>query len=614
MLTGETRGQASSADAPPQAQAGTDDEGLFRGLSLTLGPIRWRANLTSEFRLQQPPEGPVARQFTELGTLNAASYIFQPWFAQLSANLGFVRGSSGGGAADENKSFSLTGGGSLSLFPMSRFPFSAAYSVSDSRASGENTGADYRNTQLSLRQSYRTADQIQYSASFERSELSGATIARDVLSVFGASVSARPGAHAFEVIGHWSGNTGGADGTRSSVARLNGRHGYFPASNLNVETLASYQRQEMEQSTVSLRRSLSNRFVQLATFASWRPQEDEPLYDEKHPLHLVGGLRLSAIGSEQDTNSTENLSVNGSLGLTYAINPFTQLSANASLTQSRVGGAASSLSSSQSVSVTYSPLPIPLREYTYGWNLSGGGSNATGGGLGRQVLFTQASHQVSRNIALAERSQITFSVSQGAGVSLVSGGSGLASGPRGAGGNGLSLTHNAQATWSHIGETATQTYVSASASDARNFGDTRAEFQLLNVQATRQAPLSALSFWTANLTVQGSRQRADPTAGVANPVSGDGFRFTTFGSVSYQHRRAFGVPRLRLFASYIANQSPLISRAQGDIDAPRQSVSDALEARLEYQIGKVDARLTFRSAVVEGRRDSVLFLRVTRQF
>lgn len=621
MLASETRGQAPTAEPPPVvAQAGAEDAGLFRGLSLTLGPVRWRASLTSEYRVQMPPSGPATRGFTEFGTLNAASYVFQPWFAQLSANLGFVRNSSSGSESEQRKSTSLTGGGSVSLFPASRFPFSATYSVSDSRTSGENIGADYRSTQMGLRQSYRALDGTQYSVNFERSELTSAAIGKDVLNVFGASVSGRSGVQSYNVDGHWSDNTGGADGTQSSLARLSGRHSYVPASNLNVETLATYQRQEFEQTTASLRRAFANRFVQLATFATWRPEEDEPLYDEKHPMLIAGGLRLTAIGSEQDAGSTENLSVSGSLGLNYTINPLTRLSASASVTQAGTTGGAGGLSSSQTASISYTPPPILLRDYTYTWNLSGAGSNSTGGGQGQQSLFTQASHQVSRNIALAERSQIAFSFGQGVGVNLASGGSGVNLAPGGTGvnlataGNGLSLTHNAQASWSLLGETAGQTYVSLSASDARSFGATRNEFQIVNLQATRQAPLNALSFWTANLTLQGSRQRTESTAGAATASADGGFNFSTFGSVTYQHRRAFGVPRLRLFASYIANQAQLQSRAQGDIDAPRQAVSDALEARLEYQIGKVDARLTFRSATVEGRRDTLLFLRVTRQF
>ena len=84
--------------------------------------------------------------------------------------------------------------------------------------------------------------------------------------------------------------------------------------------------------------------------------------------------------------------------------------------------------------------------------------------------------------------------------------------------------------------------------------------------------------------------------------------------MTYQNLRFFGVPRLRMFASYTANQAQFQSRLLGDLNAPREVVTGALDARLDYQIGKVDARLSFRSANVDRRRNSVLFLRVTRNF
>ena len=46
---------------------------------------------------------------------------------------------------------------------------------------------------------------------------------------------------------------------------------------------------------------------------------------------------------------------------------------------------------------------------------------------------------------------------------------------------------------------------------------------------------------------------------------------------------------------------------------PRQT-GNALDARLEYRIGKLDARLLLRSAAIEGRRGPGLYFRVTRTF
>lgn len=609
---------ADDAEKPAAAAGGAQpqgDGGLFSGVDLSLGPIRWRGNLTNEYRLQMPADQPRSAGFVESGNLSAASYVYQPWFAQLRGAVGFVRSRERGDGSGNRKSVSLTGEAGLSLFPASRFPFEASFSVADSRAGGEITGSDFRTTRIGLRQAYRALDGSQYSARYDRSMISGANFGSDVLDVIEGSYAKRFGAHAVEASGNRSSNSGGVNGTQSDLTRFNGRHTYAPAANLQVETLASYNQNDFEQNTPSLRNAFSTRFVQVASFANWRPAEGEPLFDENHPVMVTGGLRYFGIASDSGGAETENQSASASLGLNYTIGPATRLSAGATVTQAFTGSGAAGggLTTSQNVAIGHAPAPRPLGSFLYGWNVSGGANNSTGGGSGatdtapgvpssRQSVSGQGGHNLSRNFQLAPRSSLTLSAGQSAGTNFATGGS------------TQNLTHNAMAAWSLSGESAAQAYVSLNASDSRTFGDMRGSFQLVNLQATRQAPIGPLSFWTANLTVQGSRQNLESSIpGVPASDSG-GFNFTTTGSVSYQHLRFFGVPRLRLFASYTASQAQLQSRSLGDLNAPREVVSGALDARLDYQIGKVEARLSFRTANVDRRRNSLLFLRVTRHF
>ena len=50
------------------------------------------------------------------------------------------------------------------------------------------------------------------------------------------------------------------------------------------------------------------------------------------------------------------------------------------------------------------------------------------------------------------------------------------------------------------------------------------------------------------------------------------------------------------------------------LNAPRERVSDSLELRLDHQIGKLESRFLVRSANVDGRRNELVLLRVTRNF
>ena len=85
-------------------------------------------------------------------------------------------------------------------------------------------------------------------------------------------------------------------------------------------------------------------------------------------------------------------------------------------------------------------------------------------------------------------------------------------------------------------------------------------------------------------------------------------------TLSAEHRRLFDVPRLRgtLLASVSTQQ--LQRRSAGDIDAPVQFVSHSIEGRLDYMIGRLEARLSARVARVDDRNVASLFARVQRRF
>ena len=603
LLFGAT---AAAQVAAPAAGAGEASSGpgwfeLFRNVRFELGPVLWRGDLTTEFRSLRLPDRPARSSFQESANLSVASYIYQPWFVRVSGNLGFVW--SNGSDAAEGRATALTGGGVLSVFPASRFPLEASFSVSDSRSSEDLAGGDFRTVRAGLRQSYRTESEVQVSARMDRSVVSSPTLGRDVLNVAAANLSWRGGAHNVSGEGFVSENTGGVSGTETRIRRLNAQHGYVPADNLSVESMATYNWQESAQRSGSAYDALAGRFVQLASYATWRPEEDEPLYDAKHPMLFTGGVRLTALGFERSGASSDTIGLSGSAGFTYEVDPLTRLGASASVTQTSSPGAQGGLFTAFSASANYDPRPIRWRGADYSWRLSGGANGATGGGQDRLSAFAQANHQISRNVTLGESSLLTFTFGQGVGANASNRDL-----------RGFSLSHSAQASWSLAGDSVTQTYVSLSGADARSIGTPDTEFQLVNLQLTRQAPLDKLSFWTANITVQGARQRGDPGAGASVADRPASFTVSTFGNLSYHQRRLFGVPRLQLVASYTANQSQLQSRATGDLNAPPRVTGDTLEVRLEHRIGKLDSRLALRSTSIDGRRNAGVFLRVTRYF
>lgn len=594
--TGAAGQSAASGDASER------DSGwlaLLRDVRFAPGPIRWNGELTTELRMQAYSSQPSIRTFVESGNLAMATYIHQPWFAQASANLGFTYTLAR--AQDPGQSFSLTGGGTFTLFPTSRFPFEASLSVADSRASEDALGADYRNTLLTLRQQYRARDDTLYTVRLDHSDLSGASFGHDTLDVVSASLNGRRTDHAYAADAFVSESDGGSSGIARGIRRVNATHGYTPADNLTIDSLFTYDEQDVRHRQGLLSGGISGRYVQLNSYATWRPDEESRFYDPNHALLATAGVRITSAGLEVGGAAADAIGVNLSGGASYDVGPFTRLVANGSVAHASTGGGADEVFTSFNAQATYDPSPIPVLGSVYSWRASGGLSSATGGAQTRQGAGALFSHQITRDISLRERSVLTLTLGQSAGVNVNT----LHQ-------DGYSLSFNAQATWTIQEPSAAQTYASLGYSDVRSIGTPENSLQLVNLQLTRQAPVDALSYWSANLTVQGARQRAEPSA-LGDIHIDTGFHVSTSGTVAYSHRRVFGVPRLRFTASYTANQVQA-TRSEGDVRATPQLVGDTLDARLEYRIGKLDMRLVVRSAAVEDKRTTGIYLRATRYF
>ena len=128
-----------------------------------IAPIRWGGNLAMDLRGVSAQGQPRQVQLAESANLRAASFIWQPWFAQVSGEMTLLatqqrqgQGSQGVSAASGSgiKFTSLTGGAQLALFPVSRFPFTASFSQTDNRAGGELTYNQYTSRRYDLTQSY----------------------------------------------------------------------------------------------------------------------------------------------------------------------------------------------------------------------------------------------------------------------------------------------------------------------------------------------------------------------------------------------------------------------------------------------------------------------------
>lgn len=578
LCSGAARAAEQPVPIPAPAPAPSAEPGL-RDVRWELAPIRWRGLLATDLRSFRAEGQPARRDLVESLSLQGTSYVYQPWFAQLAFGVTALALQERG--EQRNNGSTLGGNGLVSVFPTSRFPFQANYERTDSRSSEQFTGRDYLVERAGARQSYRTlAGGSNSSLSFDRSTLSSDTFGRDTVDVWNASHARSFGLHSFNSQANRTLNDRGS-GEHTRFDRVFARHNYAAGGLATAETMASYGATSQ---SLAARPALRNEVTQVNAFATWRPEEGDPLF-------VTGGARLLQTELRDPAAETEARSMMAHGSASYRLSRNLTLNGGGSVTENSTADGSTVLSS-QFAGATYTPDARRLGEYLYTSNFGGSATNQSGGEEGtRRVVSAQATHGVNRLITLSEMQSLALNGSQGVALANDS----LA-------GELRSLNHYGGLSWRVQSADALSGLAAISASDSRTFGYTPSSFQLVNLQLSGQASSGRYSSLSANYTVQGTRQERR-----------EGFVVSRNGGAIYQHQRVFDVPQLRYLAIYERNDYELNTRVQGELTAPREQVSWSFEQRLEYRIGKLEARISYRIAEIDGRKNALLFLRVARQ-
>ena len=559
-------------------------------------PVRWGGSLTTEVRDYRSEADPRRRQAVGIADIRAASYVWQPWLATVSGGLGWLAASDevmNPGASQQSrdaKSTAVTGNGETTVFPLSRFPFNAYFGVTDSRASGEQTLSDITNTRAGVRQSYRPLEgNANYAARFDRSILESPAFGRDTVDALGASMNRSSGPQELDFSGSRTSNTRSDTGERAALSQLTARHSYRPEPEFSVENLASATRSDFHLISAGLPSDSRSQFTQANSFMTWRPEEGSP-------LQMTGGGRMFRSVIANDVGDAEALTLSGNIAATYAVSARTSLTGGATVTQ-LYSDAADNRTTTENAGATHLGEPVPLLSSVYTWNAAANIANQTGPIDGdRKNASGQLGHNLARNLKVEQGSQVDLGFGQSLNRTYDT-----------ATGDSQTFINSGTASWRLTREAATTAYVGLLASDSRTTGYNANHFQLINLQASGQIQFDRSSSAAVNLTAQGVRQSREPAPD----------RFSAFnasGNLSYIHLRAFDVPRLHYHALYSVNDSQSRTRLQGDVNAPREQVSKSFEQRLDYGLGRLATRLSMRIAEIDGRRNTLVFLRVTREF
>ncbi len=591
---------------PPSADAGGNGEAATRenGGPWQVAPIRWDGNVLVEARSVSYASQPRRLQLLELLNLRAASYLWQPWFVQVngSLSLGLSRTSGratetdfGGEVSDESKSRAFNATLGMAVFPQSRFPFNGTWSTTDSRTSDAFSSSDSRAQRLSLRQGYRNeAGDTSYTALYDRSELTGNVFGRDRVDVIQGLATRRLGDQQFDVIGVHSRNERSSDGGGSSSTRLSLSHSFRRDEDLFVSSTLSDTASRLRVGSGPTELASRLRFRQFNTLATWTP-------DLPQPVLVTGSLRWADTSSSNQTGETERVSVNTSTysaagTVTWRPTRNLQVGGAISLSRFSTDGLDQSVGS-ESLSIGYTLDPRQWLGFNYLAGTNASVNHQHGGLEGSRLLTTESlNHSVMRSFTLSESMSWGVSLNQT-----------LALRQDTVVGNSQTLAHNAGVNLRYLSPEGTSGYASLSVGDSNTTGYTPNRFRMVNLQTSGQIPFGRYSAVTANLTAQMVRQQTE-----LQPD--DGWRRFMTGGVTYQHGRLFGVPRLRYTALANAYNAQVSARINGDPNAPLDNVQWTHEQRLEYTVGRLDVRLSARLTKVDGKKNALVFLRVSRSF
>lgn len=602
---------------PPTGAVPAATEGLPEdtdGVRWEFAPLSYSGSLSLDGRWQSFEAGTKSRQGLTVGDIEFATYVWQPWFVQLRFGLGLVlsreTSQEGGAPARTSSSPSTTGRLNLSVFPMSRFPFSLRAEVGDSRVQGDTLGTDYRTQRLSLSQAYTpVGGESHYNLLFDHGRRSTLNGPDDAVTNLSGTASRRWDDQHLDFTAQHVISEGGRFGTRSRNSALTLHHNYNPTGSLQADSLASWNRSALSSVEDTEAFDASTDIRQVSTFASWRPRAGEWLHSEDAPLQLTGSARVVQTRLSSGDEAGDQQAMNVALGVSKDLTPEWRLNGSTSASVIRPGGKASSHFANGNLGVAYVPQAMPWGEWRYAPSMGVGVGVSQGSRDGsRQTLSAQAAHSISRPIPMGENDNLSLSFSQSLGASNDSQQDTWT----------RQMVHASSLSWQGYGGDASQSYASLSVSDSRSVGSSRSSFQLANLQVSRRTQLSRDASWSGNLTMQASRNQdstqaaATPTASMAIDTQADQ-RFYS-GSLTYESRRVFGVPQLRFTAVLSLNSQQLESRTLGDIDAPRELITQSLEGRFDYAIGRLNTQLTSRWIEADGRRVASVFVRVQRQF
>lgn len=578
-------------------------------------PVDFAGSIGNTFSTRQFSDEPRALTNQVTATVNARTYVWQPWFAVVDGSLNTAYEKQLGGVSEFDSTSILTSGGlSLGVLPLSNYATTLAYNRADSRIEADFIGADFTRDSASVVSRAIFDTDFRGTLNLTHDNIDQPAFGHEARETAQISLSKNFTSDALTLGLDYSqadfvSNTTREDDLfdRTGIATL--RYDSAPFEDVSIQSTTILLSED--EAVVEDRRRRNS--IQGISTAQWRPV-DRPFMVNAAWRTLAENVDVDGTADRFGSGDSNTELVSGTIGLNYPI--MTGLTANAGLlanyqniTRAPGGGigevpgnAGRSARAGVLGNLAYLAPPEEIAGFTWRWN----------GNAGTEVAYdtvetvdeTQSigvGHSASRSLELPWIGPIRLGLEQNLATSHNSDEGAVV-----ALGHQLSLSHSSASESS-------STFVRFAVSDNRDvIGSDRTEFQLAQLQISRQSSVDLRSDWRADLTVQVARQHF--AFQPSNTV------FSANGTLGYAERQLFGVERLQFTSDLVLNSigfESVVDASRNDRGRGRprsEFFRSDWRNRIEYLIGRLSAGTDAVLFQENGTFGSLFLLRVRRSF
>ncbi|MBN4063249.1 hypothetical protein JYT79_00555 [Cardiobacterium sp. AH-315-I02] len=562
----------------------------------------WQGELGYDFLSNQFESGADITEHTGLLRLDAAGFLYQPWFARVNGGIGLFFRQTETGEVDSTAN-DVSGNVMLRLLPESRFPLELFAEKTDSRTDTDLVGLQIDRTRYGFNQRYTSSGGASFNFGYERTEQTNANasantgiekeeIREDHTDLLKAGFSKAFGAHSiiFDANVNRVDRVGSADLTKTTFSTL--RHSYRPSAEFSAEDMLTYNQNDI----TTDRSRFTSDFYQLNSFAFWRPRSSKN-------LRINGAIRALTRVTQNQQSEVDAHTASGTLGATYEWSPRWLFSANLGVSGVETDTEESSTSNFQDIRAVYTSKNYKPMGFDASWfsaiNLRNNQDD-----ISVQEAGAEIGYNLDRHFLAKEGRRLSFRGSQSLNFTEDS-----------VEFSSQRLLTSVSLNWNQRSASSTGMAM-ASFSDSRTYGtgpggnSIESEFQIINLHASIDNKLSNRSAIMGNITLQATRNFRPGIAGIIDEGNGE-VKPTTTLDITYYKMALFQVPRLSFYSTLRFVRESFVPVVGNVVDENGRD-NKLWENRLEYSIGRLQFSAISRISEVRNKEQSYFLFQVRR--